>query len=99
MAIASLLMMCGDAVNVAARMEDTGNPGRIHVTDTFADILRDRFEFEPRGETDIKGKGLDANQFSSRRNDRRVSCGIAFPSARDGRVTLANGLIWNSRIT
>jgi adenylate cyclase len=47
----------GDAVNVAARMEDTSELGRIQVTDTFADLLRDRFVFEARGEIEIKGKG------------------------------------------
>ena len=53
----------GDAVNVAARMEATGEPGRIQVTDDVADLLRDRFEFEPRGEIDIKGKGKVSTSF------------------------------------
>lgn len=47
----------GDAVNLAARMEETSEPGRIQVTGAFADLLRDRFVFEVRGATDIKGKG------------------------------------------
>lgn len=53
----------GDAVNIAARMEETSEPARIQVTDTFADRLRDRFVFEPRGETDVKGKGLVRTSF------------------------------------
>jgi len=53
----------GDAVNVAARVEATGEPGRIQVTDAFADTLRDRFEFEPRGEIEVKGKGMIATSF------------------------------------
>ncbi|RVH60098.1 adenylate/guanylate cyclase domain-containing protein [Sinorhizobium meliloti] len=53
----------GDAVNVAARMEESGEPGRIQVTDTFAALLRDRFVFEARGETDIKGKGWVRTSF------------------------------------
>ena len=53
----------GDAVNVAARMEATSEPGRIQVTDEFRSALEDRFEFEPRGEIDIKGKGVVATSF------------------------------------
>lgn len=30
----------GDSVNKAARMESTGSPGRIHVSQEFADTLR-----------------------------------------------------------
>lgn len=47
----------GDAVNFAARMESTGEPGRIQVTVDFADLIRDRFVFEPRGTIAVKGKG------------------------------------------
>ena len=53
----------GDAVNVAARMEATGEIGRIQATDDFAVSLQDRFDFEPRGEIDIKGKGKIATSF------------------------------------
>ncbi len=53
----------GDAVNVAARLEATGEPGRIQVTDTFADALSDRFDFEKRGTIEIKGKGPIATSF------------------------------------
>ena len=47
----------GDAVNFAARMEATGVPGRIQVTAEFAEVLGDRFRFEPRGKIAVKGKG------------------------------------------
>lgn len=47
----------GDAVNFAARMESTGEPGRIQVTREFADIVGDKFVFEPRGTIAVKGKG------------------------------------------
>jgi len=53
----------GDAVNVAARMEATGEAGKIQATDAFAASLADRFEFEPRGEIEIKGKGKTATCF------------------------------------
>ena len=53
----------GDAVNVAARMEANGVAGKIQVTDEFAGLISDRFEFEPRGKLEIKGKGLIGTSF------------------------------------
>jgi adenylate cyclase len=48
----------GDTVNVASRMESTGEPGRIHVSDAFAQHLAaDALTLIPRGLVDIKGKG------------------------------------------
>jgi adenylate cyclase len=48
----------GDAVNTASRMESSGLPGRIQVTQTVFERLRAKYGFEPRGEVEIKGKGL-----------------------------------------
>jgi class 3 adenylate cyclase len=47
----------GDTVNVASRMESTGEAGRIQVTAAVEARLRHRFELETRGLVDIKGKG------------------------------------------
>jgi class 3 adenylate cyclase len=47
----------GDTVNMASRMESSGLPGMIHVTRVVYEKLRDKFDFEPRGMIDIKGKG------------------------------------------
>ncbi|MEO8859713.1 MAG: adenylate/guanylate cyclase domain-containing protein [Burkholderiaceae bacterium] len=47
----------GDAVNTASRMESTGEPGRIQVSEAVYRKLRQQFDFEARGEIDIKGKG------------------------------------------
>ena len=47
----------GDTVNTASRMEATGTPGRIQVSDALHTRLGDRFRFEPRGEIEVKGKG------------------------------------------
>ena len=47
----------GDTVNTASRMESQGIPGRIQVSETTWNALRDRYDFEARGEVDIKGKG------------------------------------------
>ena len=48
----------GDAVNTASRMESSGLPGRVQVTETVFERLRAKYSFEPRGEVEIKGKGL-----------------------------------------
>jgi guanylate cyclase len=47
----------GDAVNTASRMESQGTPGRIQVTHSTYELLRDEFDLEPRGTVPIKGKG------------------------------------------
>jgi adenylate cyclase len=47
----------GDAVNTASRMESSGEPNRIHVSDAFRTIAADTFEFVDHGTTDLKGIG------------------------------------------
>ena len=47
----------GDAVNIAARMESHGEPGRILVSAATRELLRETFVCTPRGVIDIKGKG------------------------------------------
>jgi class 3 adenylate cyclase len=47
----------GDTVNVASRMESSGLPGHIQVTDRLHDQLRDRYQLEPRGLVAVKGRG------------------------------------------
>eukprot|EP01105_Mastigella_eilhardi_P027382 TRINITY_DN841_c0_g1_i5.p1 TRINITY_DN841_c0_g1~~TRINITY_DN841_c0_g1_i5.p1 ORF type:complete len:1767 (+),score=406.96 TRINITY_DN841_c0_g1_i5:701-5302(+) len=49
--------MWGDAVNLAARLESSGVPGKIHVGPVTYELLRDQFNFTSRGFTHIKGKG------------------------------------------
>jgi class 3 adenylate cyclase len=48
----------GDTVNTASRMESHGVPGRVQVTERAHHRLSDRYVFEPRGEIEVKGKGL-----------------------------------------
>ncbi|MCW5942930.1 MAG: response regulator [Fimbriimonadaceae bacterium] len=48
----------GDTVNVAQRMEATGIAGRIQVSDGVRSRLGNRFSWIPRGEIEVKGKGL-----------------------------------------
>ncbi|MBL7999164.1 MAG: tetratricopeptide repeat protein [Candidatus Kapabacteria bacterium] len=62
----------GDAVNTASRMESHGEAGRIHVSDDFRNLListplnEQAITFIPRGELDIKGKGMMKTYFLER---------------------------------
>lgn len=47
----------GDAVNVAARMESHGEPGKIQIGRGMFDLIGDEFTCNPRGWIPIKGKG------------------------------------------
>jgi adenylate cyclase len=47
----------GDAVNLAARLESAGKPGKIQVSQSFRDALVEDFSFAPRGLREIKGVG------------------------------------------
>ncbi len=47
----------GDAVNIASRMESHGTPGRIQISESTYELLKDEFECEHRGPVAIKGKG------------------------------------------
>ncbi|XP_062859202.1 guanylyl cyclase C [Trichomycterus rosablanca] len=52
----------GDTVNTASRMESTGLPLRIHVSQSTINILQRanyKFEYKKRGETYLKGKGKE----------------------------------------
>jgi class 3 adenylate cyclase len=48
----------GSTVNIASRMESHGEPGRIHVSEAFARELIGRFQFQDRGEIQVKGSGV-----------------------------------------
>ena len=50
--------MWGDAVNTASRMESQGVPGKIQITETTYDLLKDDFFCEHYGQVTVKGKGL-----------------------------------------
>ncbi len=47
----------GDTVNMASRMESSGEPGRIQISGTTHQLLDHEFECQARGVVDVKGKG------------------------------------------
>jgi len=79
----------GDAVNVASRMESTGVQGRIQVPQAVHERLKDTFVFEPRGNVDIKGKGVMPTWFLLAQRDgpadETLSSGQARVMVRESR--------------
>ena len=57
----------GDAVNLAARLENLSQPGRILVCTRCRECLDSEFIFESRGMVDIKGVGLQETWFLTTR--------------------------------
>jgi adenylate cyclase len=47
----------GDTVNLASRLESTGQPGRILVSALLAERVAGRYAFEPVEHLELKGKG------------------------------------------
>jgi len=47
----------GDTVNIAARMESQGQPGKIQVSANVKQLLEGKFDFEPVGRLEIKNVG------------------------------------------
>ena len=57
----------GDAVNTASRMESTGDVNMVHCSEATASLIdaqsQGGFELVPRGEIDVKGKGIMKTYF------------------------------------
>ena len=47
----------GNTVNVAARIEKAGEPGRVHVSEATMRLCGDSYRFEPTATTELKGLG------------------------------------------
>lgn len=66
----------GDTVNVAARMEATGEPMRVHVSEAIAEKLRGtKFILQERGKVEVKGKGLMTTFWVLGKNEEEVEQG------------------------
>lgn len=53
----------GDTVNVASRMESTGEPMRIHVSESTWLQTKNTFDYKDIAETKVKGKGVMKTYF------------------------------------
>jgi len=47
----------GDTVNIAARMEQNGVPGKVNISQSTYELVKDKFNCEYRGEIEAKNKG------------------------------------------
>ncbi len=48
----------GDAVNLAARLEEHGESGKINVSRATAEAVQGQFKTTPRGKIDVHNKGM-----------------------------------------
>jgi len=53
----------GDTVNTASRLESSGLPNRIQISEATYQRIRERFHCEPRGPVEMKGKGTMQTYF------------------------------------
>lgn len=60
----------GDTVNTASRMESSSERGKINISESTYELIKDEseFQFEPRGEVEVKGKGAMKMWFVSKSN-------------------------------
>ena len=47
----------GDTVNTASRMESSGEPGKVNISESTYQLIKDQFQCEYRGKVAAKGKG------------------------------------------
>ena len=47
----------GDTVNIASRMESNSKPGKINLSETTYQQIKDEFSCEYRGEIEVKNRG------------------------------------------
>ena len=57
----------GDTVNTAQRMESTCEPGKIQVSEKFYNTVKEDFDFELRGQTEVKGERTDESLYPQRK--------------------------------
>lgn len=58
----------GDAVNTASRMESSGEPGKVNISEATYQLVHHKFSCTYRGEIEAKGKGKIKMYFVERSN-------------------------------
>ena len=48
----------GDTVNIASRMEANSEAGKINISESTFELIKDTFQCDYRGEIEVKNKGL-----------------------------------------
>lgn len=48
----------GDTVNIASRMESSGQPGKVNISGSTYELVKDKFSCEHRGKIEAKNKGM-----------------------------------------
>ncbi len=66
----------GDTVNTASRMESSGEVGKVNISETTYELVRQKFQCEYRGEIEAKGKGkvkmyfVESNDFQKTNEEK-----------------------------
>ncbi len=77
----------GDTVNVASRMESSGTPGEINISESTYNLLKDFFQTEYRGKLNAKNKG-ELNMYYLKRIKPQLS--------DDPEGMVPNSLFWEN---
>ena len=87
----------GDAVNLASRMESSGTPGRVNISETTYELIHDFFECEYRGEVFAKGKG-NVNMYYVHRIKPELSLDAdGYSPNADFRIKVKERLMMNAK--
>lgn len=65
----------GDAVNIAARMQENCLPGHVNISATTQALVHEHFACTYRGELEAKNKGLLKMYFAEPRSEERIKAG------------------------
>ncbi|MDF1811310.1 MAG: adenylate/guanylate cyclase domain-containing protein [Verrucomicrobiales bacterium] len=57
----------GDTVNTASRLESSCAPSQIHISEETLLLLEGKYNFTPRGRTDLRGKGVFDTYYINRK--------------------------------
>lgn len=63
----------GDSVNIAARMEQSGDAGKINISETTYQLIKNNFSCTYRGEVNAKNKGMMNMYFVNDSLDEKIS--------------------------